>query len=220
MVYTETMHDTITELRQKIKAMYEPLNMELQFHGWHHINFVTRKALEFAPELGADPELVEISGLVHDLNYIVDRKSDADAGKELRTQILTDAGFSPEVIKRVESIVMEGSTSSGIPVQTPEAKALADGDRLFKVLPIGPVIFSSRYIAETGVDLQKWSSRIIDEQIPLLENDEYFYSQTARQKYLPWAKQNLDLVKAIHNSLDDPDMQALIENCREIGILQ
>ena len=82
------------------------------------------------------------------------------------------------------------------------------------------MIFSSRYIAETGVDLQKWSSRIIDEQIPLLENDEYFYSQTARQKYLPWAKQNLDLVKAIHNSLDDPDMQALIENCREIGILQ
>ena len=212
------MNDPST-LRQKLYSIYKPLNKELLFHGWHHIDFVTRKALEFAAELHADSTLVEAAALVHDVNYIVDRKSDADTGADFRRDILKNAGFDNTTIERVESIVIEASTSSDIAVSSNEAKALADADRLFKVIPIGPIIFSSKYIQETGVDMNKWAERIIREQVPLLENDEYFYSNTAKQKYLPWARQNLDLVKSIYESLDDPDIQALIKTSREVGII-
>lgn len=206
-------------LRQRVQTIYEPLNKELLFHGWHHIDFVTKKSLEFAPELNADPGIVEAAALVHDVNYIVARKSDADAGMSFRQEILTEAGFDRATIERIEATVIQASTSSNIPVTLNEAKALADADRLFKVLPMGPVIFSSKYIQETGVDLSKWAERIIRDQVPLLEKDEYFYSNTAKEKYLPWARQNLALVRSIYDSLDDPDIQALIATCREVGVL-
>lgn len=58
----------VDHLRQILANTYAPLNQDLLFHGCHHIDFVTRKALEFAPELRADPELVEVAALVHDVN--------------------------------------------------------------------------------------------------------------------------------------------------------
>lgn len=40
---------------------------KLLFHGWHHIQFVHNKAIEFAKELKCDIEKVAVSALVHDL---------------------------------------------------------------------------------------------------------------------------------------------------------
>lgn len=149
----------------------------------------------------------------------MDKKSDADTGESYRRELLQSAGFDHEVIEKIEQIVMQASTSSNLPVELPEVKALADADRLFKVLHMGLVLFSSKYIQETGVDLHKWADRIIREQVPLLENGEYFYSATAQQEYLPWAKQNLALIQTIYNSLDGPDIQSLIKTSRELGII-
>lgn len=71
---------------------------------------------------------MEVAALTHDLNYLVDRKSDAEAGAELRVQLLTELGFDQQTIQTVESIIIQGSTSSSMAVESPEAKALADAD--------------------------------------------------------------------------------------------
>lgn len=208
-----------SNLQHLVQTLYEPLNHELLFHGWHHIYFVTRKALEFAPELQADPLLVEAAALVHDVNYIVDKKSDVEAGAQLRNELLTQAGFSPTIIEQIESIVTEASTKNRSAAISSEAKALSDADSLYKVVPIGPIIFSSKYIAETGVDLHKWADRIVREQRPLLDQDIFFYSATAKERYLPWAKMNIEYVELIKDSLDDPDIQDLIQISKSLHII-
>lgn len=199
--------------------LYRPLNKELLFHGWHHINFVSRKALEFAPELQANQELVEAAALVHDVNYIVDKKSDVEGGAELRRELLTKAGVDTRIIEQIESIVTEASTKNRHATISNEAKALSDADSLYKVIPIGPIVFSSKYIAETGVDLHAWADRIVRDQRPLLDKNIFFYSNTAKRRYLPWAKMNIEYVELLKDSLDDPDVEDLIQTCESLGIM-
>ena len=65
-------------------------NRTLAFHGWFHIRFVRAKAIAFAKENGANPALVELAALTHDLNYFVGPKTDARHGEEIRRRILAD----------------------------------------------------------------------------------------------------------------------------------
>src|SRR5262249_55604962 len=65
----------------------------LPFHGWHHVDFVRRKAVQFAAKNGSDGTVVEVAALVHDLNYLIRRNSAAAAGHRLRMAILGGAGI-------------------------------------------------------------------------------------------------------------------------------
>lgn len=206
------------KLYSKLKELYRSYQQELLFHGWHHITFVTRKSLEFASELSIDMELVEAAALTHDLNYIVDLTSEVDAGRALREQVLGECGFTPEEISNIEDTVHNSSTEFSGGDISDASKALSDADKLFKVLPVGPMIMSSRYIAETKVDIQKWADRIIRDQKPLLESDKYFYTQAAR-RYLKWAQLNLEWVEMVRESLDDPDIQSFLNDCKELGYI-
>jgi len=67
-------------LTSKIKAIYLENKDKLPFHGWHHVSFVHKKALEFAKDTGADQFLVESAALVHDLNYIIKPNSEPQEG--------------------------------------------------------------------------------------------------------------------------------------------
>jgi len=208
----------VETLRATLKNLYGSQN-NLLFHGWHHITFVTRKSLEFAGEYELDLELLEAAALTHDLNYIVDVKSDVDAGKELRSEVLGKAGFNVVEISNIENTIHNSSTKFSDGDISDASKALSDADKLFKVLPIGPMIMSSRYITETKVDIDKWADRIIRDQKPLLESDRYFYTKSAKEKYLHWAKLNLEWVETVRNSLDDPDIQIFLDDCKELGYI-
>ena len=208
------------QLIQNIQKLYEPLNKELLFHGWHHIEFVARKAVEFASEIGnVNQELVEAAALTHDLNYIIDRKSEAEAGQEMRAQQLALVGFSTAEITEIDDIVVTSSITNRDSEISDAAKALSDADCLYKILPISLVTFSSKYIQETGVDLRQWADRIIKYQRPLLDQGIYFYTESANRKYLDWAKKDIEFVELISASLQDPDIQMLLKTSQDLGIL-
>ena len=139
-----TNQQKIQKLKSLLKKLYLKNSKKLLFHGWHHINFVSKKAAEFARPIGADEFLAESSGLVHDLNYIVMPNSEPEVGQELRENYLEKAGYSRKEIERIEKIIMEGHTRIRTTKISKEGKALSDGDTLFKALPTTPILFASK----------------------------------------------------------------------------
>lgn len=219
LVYLALMMDKTLRLRKNLENFYLTYNKELLFHGWHHILFVARKSVVFADEIGADKVLVEAAALTHDLNYIVDRKSEAEAGYELRAEFLKGAGFTQDEINEIENIVVSSSITKRDADISTEAQALSDADSLYKILPVSLVTFSSKYIQETGVSLKEWADRIIKYQRPLLDQGLYFYTESAKKQYTKWAEMDVAFVELIASSLDDPDIISLIEDSHNLGVL-
>jgi uncharacterized protein len=206
-------------LREIVEKCYREKGGELPFHGWHHISFVQKKSLEFGKPIGADLFFVESAALVHDINYMVQSFSDPEAGSTLRSDLLKEAGYIDLEIERIEKIILNADVARRGTTLSLEEQALSDADSLFKVLPITPVIFSAKYIAENKVDLLKLAQIIVRDQAPLMEEGIYFYTDLAKKKYLIWAKSNLELWSQILESLGDPDVQELLQTAREIGVL-
>lgn len=207
-------------LAEKLKELYYEKAADLLFHGWHHIHLTARKAPEFAEEFpDVDKELVEAAALVHDLNFIAAPKSEPEAGAGLRTQYLSDAGFSTEEISYIESVVIEAHTATRHADISNAAKALSDADSLFKVMPLTPIIFSSHWIVENKADINEWADKIIKEQSPLMEQGIYFYTKMANEKYLEWAKLDLELVKQVKQSLEDPAIKETLEIAYDLKVI-
>jgi uncharacterized protein len=207
-------------LADNLQKLYEQYKGELLFHGWHHIYFVARKAVVFADELQVDKEIVEAAALTHDLNYVVDTTTTGpEAGEELRRKYLHEARFSDDEIGKINAIVIEEHTSNRHANISDSAKALADADSLFKVMPLNLLLFSSKFITETKVDLRAFATRIITEQMPLLDAGIYFYTETAKKKYLVWAKTDLALVQQVLDALEDPDIQTMLEISRKLNVI-
>ncbi|KKQ61247.1 MAG: hypothetical protein US81_C0008G0009 [Parcubacteria group bacterium GW2011_GWE2_38_18] len=202
----------LKKLNKRLKAIYGGRS-DLLFHGWHHIDFVTRKATEFAGLEKADLFLVEAAALTHDLNFVVKINSEVRAGKKLRTQLLQDSGFDLVETKRIEEIINEAHTATRGKKISLEGKCLSDADSLFKVLPITPMMFTSKYIQENKVDIKILASKILTEQKKLLKNNIYFYTKAAN-KYLGWARVNLQLWENVQDSLKDPDVRELLKQAK------
>lgn len=197
-------------LERSLKALYED-RKDLLFHGWHHIWFVFKKSKAFAEDIGADTFLVQSAALVHDVNYIAQKNSKPEAGRELRQKYLSDSTYTPEEIERIEQIVMEEHTATRNESISNEGQALSDADTLFKSLPITPILFAGKYIQENEVDVAQLAEKICSEQNPLMEKDIYFYTPKARELYLNWAKVNLELWKNVQASLKDEDVVEMLK---------
>ena len=167
------MNDLVNNLREEIKELYRQ-HKYLLFHGWHHIYFVTEHAKRFAGMIDADVHLVEAAALVHDLNYIVEKNSKPEAAQEMRSDVLSSAGFSQGLIDRIESMINEAHTGSRSKTISPEGMALSDADTLFKALPLTPILFAGKYVQETGTNINELAEKIVSEQRPLLDQDIYF----------------------------------------------
>jgi uncharacterized protein len=201
----------LANLENAVHEMYLSTETSLPFHGWHHIYFVKTKAVEFANERNADSYLVAAASIVHDLNYVVRKNSSPSAARRLRCSFLKGAGFGSDEISRIESIINEAHTATRTEKISIEGAALSDADTLFKALPMTPVVFSHLYLRENGIGLRELASKILDEQVPLMGEGIYFYDPVVRDKYLPWAKVNIELWHAIMTSLDDPDIVSLLD---------
>jgi uncharacterized protein len=188
---------------------------KVSFHGWPHVSFVAKNAHRFAIELKADPFTAEIAGLVHDVNYLVDARSDAPEGAILREKILNECGLDSHSISVIENVVVTAQTSARGRNISREAMALSDADTLFKALPITPVILSPLYMKETGRSLRELAEKIAAEQIPLREEQIYFYSDSAKKNYEDWGDANLRLWSYILQSLDDPSIVELVAQMEE-----
>lgn len=211
---------TTTLAQQLHQLYYDQAAAHLLFHGWHHIHFTAKKAVEFAEEFpNVNKEFVEAAALTHDLNYVVKTNTDPELGKELRRSYLDKAGFHPDEIDTIDTIVMEAHTGTRHADISDAAKALSDADSLFKVMPLTPIIFSSHYIVENKVDLRQWADKIIREQKPLMEQGIYFYTKTANQNYLHWAKTDLALVEQVKEALDDPAIAEMLEIAYDLKVI-
>lgn len=209
-----------TALAAELKKLYQERSADMLFHGWHHIAFVTKKAVEFAAEFpDVNVEIVEAAALTHDLNYLVQINSEPEAGKDLRAEYLSAAGFSAKEVKEIDGLVMQEHTATRHADIMNAAKALSDADTLFKALPITPILFAGLFIRENRIDIEKLANKVIAEQKPLLEQDIYFYTKTARTKYMNWAEINLKLWENVRASLDDDDVVEMLSIAKELKVL-
>ncbi|MBV9794871.1 MAG: HD family phosphohydrolase [Actinobacteria bacterium] len=188
---------------------------KVTFHGWPHVSFVAKNAHKFAFELDADPSVAEIAGLVHDTNYLVTPRGPASEGSRLRAKVLVDAGLDKDSISVIENVVISAETRSRGRNISREAMALSDADTLFKALPITPVILSPLYMRETGRSLRELAEKIVGEQVPLRDEEIYFYSESAKKSYEKWGDANLRLWSYILESLDDPSVVDLVEQMED-----
>lgn len=209
----------IEKLFEQIQPLYMKHSKDLLFHGWHHITFVKKKALEFAGSVNANKFIVEAAALTHDLNFIVKPNSEPEEGKIIRQEFLGKAGFTNEEIIRIESVVMESHTGTRNEKITPEGMALSDADTLFKALPITPIIFAQKYITQNKVDIYKLAQKVTAEQNPLIKKDIYFYTDYAKERYLNWAKSNLQLWNNVVEALKDEDIKEILKIADELHVL-
>ncbi len=202
--------DKLIQLKAIIEKSYAQNGQNLLFHGWHHVQFVFHKSVVFAHALQADQFLVQSAALCHDVNHLTDPNSETIDGKTLRKQYLAEAGYNEHEIDQIETIVCEAEIESRDENISKEAKALSDADTLFKSLPVTPLIFTSRYIQEKQSNLKKLATSIVAKQQPIMDAGIYFYTEIANQKYLAWAKTNLQLWTNVVEALADDDIQTML----------
>ncbi|EKE00025.1 MAG: hypothetical protein ACD_22C00106G0019 [uncultured bacterium] len=210
------------QLYSSVYALYHlPENKaKLLFHGWHHIEFVHDKAVEFAVELGARQEIVASAGLLHDLNYIFSDKLEPEAANLQIQEYLAKAGYDKTTQKEISRLIEDSHLGYRKDRElSNESKALADADTLFKALPTTPILFASKFITQNKYNIQKLATKIVDEQKPLMKADSYFYTEIAKKRYLEWAKINLALWENVLEALDDPAIRKMLETANELGVL-
>jgi uncharacterized protein len=213
---------TFTTFYKNIYDLYHlPQNKsKLLFHGWHHIQFVYRKAVEFAIFLNCDVEKVAVASLLHDLNYIFSDKLEPEAAKTQIITYITKVGYEDTFAEDVANLIQDAHLAyRGSRELSNEAKALSDADTLFKALPTTPILFASKFIIQNKYDISKLGHKIIEEQKPLIDSDKYFYTELAKQKYLKWAKTNLDLWENVLDSLNDKDIQEMLNTASELEVI-
>lgn len=199
----------IKGLQGQVESIYLQ-HPEVGFNGWSHVFFVWQKTAEFARANRSNSFLACSAALTHDLNYLVELHSKPEVGAELRSEILRSTNFTTPEIQRIERIILEAHTAYRNDLISLEAQALSDADTLFKALPITPILFAHKYLAQTGMNVQEMAQKIVQEQNVLMENGIYFYTDAAKAKYLKWAIVNLHLWNNVLESLDDPDIRSLI----------
>ncbi|WP_199444171.1 HD family phosphohydrolase [Umezawaea beigongshangensis] len=200
----------VDDVEVRVRRMCLRLAADLQFHGWHHVEFVRDNAVRFARRNGSDAAVVETAALVHDVNYVVRRNSLPVDGRELRMDVLRRAGVEPATAEWIDEIVEEAEMRTRHRDISAEAQALSDADTLFKALPVTPVMLAPRYLAENGLSLRELATKIVGEQSGPHEQGFYFYDPEAAATYSRWATANLELWRCIVESLDDPTVENLL----------
>lgn len=214
--------DKYKQLYKEVESIYlEPLNKgKLLFHGWHHVKFVHDKAILFADDINANVEMVAVAALVHDLNYIFSDSLDPFEVENETKIILEGAGYEQDFVNHVIETIASAHTSTRLGKSLSlEAMALSDGDTVFKALPTTPILFSSKFIAETGYSLSKLAGKIVDDQRPLLDTDTYFYTDKAKEMYLEWAEIGVKLWECMADALKDESVIEMLENAKKLGVL-
>ena len=109
-------------------------------HDFHHIQRVRLLALRIAPEAGADPFLVELAALLHDIADPKLNDSPA-AGKRVLAEFLDGCGLPTGIRPRLEDVIERVSFGQGLDgnaaPKSPELQAVQDADRLDAVGAIG-----------------------------------------------------------------------------------
>lgn len=109
-------------------------------HDWWHIDRVRRMALRLAREEGADPFVVELAALLHDVGDWKFHGGDEHAGSRIAREWLTQHHVSEDIIAHVCGIIDQLSfKGAGVNTDMPtiEGRCVQDADRLDAIGAIG-----------------------------------------------------------------------------------
>lgn len=109
-------------------------------HDWWHVHRVRQTALRLAREEGADPYVVELAALLHDVADHKFHGGDETAGPRAAREWLEGLGVEEAVVRHVCAIIAELSyKGAGVPtpMSTPEGRVVQDADRLDAIGAIG-----------------------------------------------------------------------------------
>lgn len=127
---TTTAAQMLDNLYQEVQSRFEPLDDPA--HGWEHVRRVYELALRIAREEGADPLIVGLAALLHDVGRLVHHKGVHHAllSVEESRDILKAYPLTQEQVEAVLHAIEAHSFSQGIEPRTLEARVLRDADRL------------------------------------------------------------------------------------------
>ena len=109
-------------------------------HDWWHVHRVRRTALRLARDEGADPYVVELAALLHDVADHKFHGGDETAGPRAAREWLGGLGVDAAVTEHVAGIIAALSyRGAGVPppMATPEGAVVQDADRLDAMGAIG-----------------------------------------------------------------------------------
>jgi len=138
----ETLHtkEQSQIIQRTEEFVRETLAADSTGHDWWHINRVRNVALKLAKTEGADPYIVELAALLHDIADWKFHAGDITAGATKARQWLTSLGVDETIQARVAQIILTVSfKGAGVKneVDTLEGQVVQDADRLDALGAIG-----------------------------------------------------------------------------------
>lgn len=107
--------------KETSKYGYEP-------YPFHFVPMVAH-AKSLAQELGADIEIVEIAGWLHDIGSIMfGREDHHQTGAKIAEKKLTDLGYPKDKIKRVKNCILHHRGSTNFDRESLEEQVIAEAD--------------------------------------------------------------------------------------------
>jgi uncharacterized protein len=131
---SQILLDTYFEVKQRFARLDDPA------HGWEHIERVYKLALYIAKQEGADPFIVGMAALMHDLGRTSSSDSTrhhADLSEIAAAELLTTYQVPLEAQEEILHAIEAHSFSRGIEARTLEARVVRDADRLDGLGAIG-----------------------------------------------------------------------------------
>jgi uncharacterized protein len=109
-------------------------------HDWWHVHRVWRNAVRIGATEDADPFVVQLAALLHDIADWKFNDGDDSVGPRVAAEWLESCGVAPAVVRHVARIIGEVSfKGAGVPSvpSTIEGKIVQDADRLDAIGAIG-----------------------------------------------------------------------------------
>jgi uncharacterized protein len=132
-VESQVLSDVYIEVQQRFEGFDDPA------HGWEHIQRVYKIALHIAECENADPFIVGMAALMHDLGRLSHDKTrhHAELSVLSAAEFLSAYQIMPHTQQAILHAIEAHSFSLGVEPRTLEAKVLRDADRLDSLGAIG-----------------------------------------------------------------------------------
>jgi len=131
---SQILLETYAEVQRRFAHFNDPA------HGWEHVKRVYKLTLHIAEQEGADPFIVGMAALMHDLGRIADSNSTkhhAVLSEIAAAEILTMHQVASETQEAILHAIAAHSFSRNIEARTLEARVVRDADRLDSLGAIG-----------------------------------------------------------------------------------
>lgn len=118
--------------REQVKEIYDTFDAS---HDWQHIERVLGNAKRIMESEAADPFIVELAVLLHDVSDPKYKKSDSDPQAEILGSLGLPQAQVSQIVQIIRQVSFKGG--NGEPPSSLEAKVVQDADRLDAIGAVG-----------------------------------------------------------------------------------